>query len=797
MFSFVKKGFSKIFGSKKKNNPIIVSNNEKLYMSSDDFHSEVLRSNKNTSIDSSFDVYSTNNDIFFNSSIASTNNVDKNSKNKSRFILRQSMSEYATSPIVVDTQKNLATPAFAIYNPSTKIAKKHNEEHINSSLLEDYELLKDYEILEFDEEKFVLKNQQNNKFTKQLNLTDSLYGSAHVNKGDVIKDDTLFQRLANAEQLAHGQSSNMAKDKEEIELPVGSTTQKEKYDTIRLETGNTDLIVNVEIPKVVNENVTIKITTQGTQSLQGAIRDIENTPGAKSFYESRDSILKQINKIFGGLKHIRGVKKIKIEMGSHSLGGGDIQRLFTEIYKAKAQNLYETQPQFNTQNVFKFAKKKKAKDVMKELYNADPIPYESRSNFDMVENVTSTVFNSVGVRKKTAKDCDSALKYLKYFSQNYQMPKLFYAYAGGDVVQQTGEKNLNPSYKLAKVFVAKINEHNDKKNLEGSKLIKFLKNAFGAIGAHTDMPFELEQKARKLRLQIISGEKDINTLTKEEKALFDYRFSCKVYSNQDYAQRQIANMHLNKKSKILNNSLVKRFVKPALHKLLNFFAGGDKTIHVSKEKTGFDVPEETFEDYIIISDMHKIDALRDEEAQMSNHQMQHSSSTDICNALSQTLNNIALQEEAANKEEDGEGEHSRRSVEYSQNLMRTVYPESFFGPTTPPQHMLSTIYPKSYFFDVEEGKEKVEYPGEKDDKSEKQSMHFMYNKGINNSNSFNMHKVNPEILAKNTSKVELESSKLHSSCKNECYKNNEENSQKQQKFAENRDFRLPRFVSVK
>lgn len=197
-----------------------------------------------------------------------------------------------------------------------------------------------------------------------------------------------------------------------------------EYEVIRIKTSHSDLVPFILIPKNRNpeEPCKVRLTFQGTASMMGWNRNFTGigSAGINEFEKDKSSMVQQLHDALKDIPHV------DLSIIGHSLGGADSQNMMVE--------------------------------VMKYIDNEGTYYQNKLQN---VSNLQLCVFNSAGVREKTARESE---EYAKKLNNKNIGIRAYFSIIGGDVVQQVGEANIlaNIEPQIGSVHVVKTKT--DKEN---------------------------------------------------------------------------------------------------------------------------------------------------------------------------------------------------------------------------------------------------------------------------------------------------------------------------------------------
>ncbi len=254
--------------------------------------------------------------------------------------------------------------------------------------------------------------------------------------------------FASGEELAHTTPYKLAQASTTPETitVLDSDGVTRTYNVQQIETEN-PAIAGYILTGIETDNANVHISFRGTTDYNSKDRDIEGlNPGSKSFHIEKADILTQVNTAIKQ-RATEISQPINLKIAGHSLGGGDAQRMTTVILQAMSQNACDAKiaetitgnPNSQKNKLNAKLQQRKAGIKKKEI-----ITPESRDGFTNVNSVEIFVANSVGVSKKTAKQCAKAAEYLQdptHTERNITL-KSNTLLVGGDGIQQTGQTNI-------------------------------------------------------------------------------------------------------------------------------------------------------------------------------------------------------------------------------------------------------------------------------------------------------------------------------------------------------------------
>lgn len=393
----------------------------------------------------------------------------------------------------------------------------------------------------------------------------------------------LIRKFANIEQLAHGLAyKKQIHDKEhkskfeQIAVMRDDNTPSLAF-VHPVHTSYKGLICTIlEIPSnVVGEPHKIEVLWRGTHDKHSAKMDLDpNSPGYLAYQHERDTILTAVS---GSIKRLTAHSEEKgISIGSygHSLGGNLAQLFATDILDVVTRNHFENS-KMNNSNI---NNNKIFREQLADYSQSINFPIINQGN--QIKQLTIGTFNSAGTSMEV---CNRAKAFEDYLHKNFtidQRPeiKCFFGLSSQDFVQKTGDSIILADSTKTPVYLFK----------DKVKPLEKKRSTFSKVG---------QGILQGITLGIISANRTKTAHTKkhfiDDADIHKKSLKFQIYDNALPEEQQYISKELNKKSKVLKTSGIKK-IQAKLYYFLKPKSELSPDVHV-KEETSLPVVFRAFQ----------------------------------------------------------------------------------------------------------------------------------------------------------------------------------------------------------
>lgn len=367
----------------------------------------------------------------------------------------------------------------------------------------------------------------------------------------------LIRKFANIEQLAHGLAyKKQIHDKDhKSKFTQISVMQDDNTPTLAtvypVHTSYKGLICTIlEIPSnKPSEPHKIEVLWRGTHDKNSAKMDLDpNSPGYLAYQHERDAVLTAVSSSIKRLTDTSKEKGIAIGSYGHSLGGNLAQLFATDILDVITRNHFENSKTKNT-NV---NNNQKFREQLADYSQSIDFPIINQGN--QIKQLTIGTFNSAGTSIDTYNRAKAFEDYLHKNFNEHERPeiKCFFGLSSQDFVQKTGDATILADSTKTPVYLFKDKGHHVEKK----------HSIFSKVG---------QGVLQGITLGIVSAKRTKKAHTKKhfigEAEIHKKSLKFQIYDNSLPEEQQYISKELNKKSKLLKTSGIKK-IQAKLYYLL-------------------------------------------------------------------------------------------------------------------------------------------------------------------------------------------------------------------------------------